>query len=108
MCFHMSTVICCFTPKLTWCAVYLWARCVINMFSAAVLMGTAFLLVGGNWSASQAGFILTFAMMVSNGIYSMLEQASTLEETFVSAERLNQCMPNHFGHSVHDPIKELM
>jgi hypothetical protein len=71
--------------------VYLWARVIINTFSAVILMGTGFLLVNGDWTAAQAGFILTFAMMVSNGIYGLLEQAADMEETFVSAERLNQC-----------------
>lgn len=54
---------------------YLWARVIINSFSALILMGTGFLLVNNDWSAAQAGFILTFAMMVTGGIYNMLEQA---------------------------------
>ena len=42
-------------------------------------MGTAFLLVGGDWSAPQAGFVLTYAMLGSNGVYDLLEQARSVK-----------------------------
>lgn len=55
-------------------AVYLWARIIINTFAAILLTSTAVVLVGGGWSSSQAGLIMTFAMLVTGALYEMLEQ----------------------------------
>jgi hypothetical protein len=55
--------------------VYLWARIIINAFSAILLFTTGIVLVRGEWSPAEAGLILTFAMLVSGALYEILEQA---------------------------------
>ncbi|WWC94460.1 hypothetical protein V866_001306 [Kwoniella sp. B9012] len=78
--------------RVTWFAawaVYNWVRAVIRSFASVVVAATAFALIRQDLSASQAGLILNFALTVSTGIFSWVEQYSNLEETFVSAERIN-------------------
>lgn len=54
-------------------------------------MAMGFLLIDSGWSAGQAGVMLTFAATVSQGIFELLEQASSTEEMFVGCERINRC-----------------
>jgi hypothetical protein len=55
--------------------VYQWARIIINTFAAVLLLVTGLVLVGGNWSSAEAGMILTFAMLVTGGLYQILEHS---------------------------------
>jgi ABC-type multidrug transport system fused ATPase/permease subunit len=69
--------------------------------TAIVITATGVLLVQTDLTASKAGFLLNFALMVSGGgstesltnvgLFSLLERAAAAEQTFVSAERLNSC-----------------
>ncbi|ODO08357.1 ATP-dependent bile acid transporter [Cryptococcus wingfieldii CBS 7118] len=76
---------------------YQWVTAVVKSLSSIVITATGFLLVGQNISPSQAGLILGFALRVSSGLFSLMERYSLLEQTFVSAERVNYYinMPDH-------------
>ncbi|WVF71138.1 hypothetical protein IAT40_005935 [Kwoniella sp. CBS 6097] len=86
--------------RLTWLAdwtVYNWVRAMLRSATSVVITATGFVLVQQDLSAAQAGLILSFAMTVSSGIFSVMEEYSQLERTFVSAERVNHyiSMPDH-------------
>jgi ABC-type multidrug transport system fused ATPase/permease subunit len=68
--------------------VYNWVRAVVLTLSSVFMTATAALLVGRDISASQVGFILSFAAQISGNMFSLLEQFILLEQTFVSAERI--------------------
>ncbi|TYJ53022.1 hypothetical protein B9479_006351 [Cryptococcus floricola] len=80
----------------SWVA-YQWVSAMVKSVTSVVITATGFLLVGQNISASQAGLILSFASLVSSGLFNLMEQYSQLEQTFVSAERVNYYinMPDH-------------
>lgn len=69
--------------------VYNWVRGVVLSGSSVFITSTAIVLVGRDIGASQAGFILTFAAQISANLFGLLEQLIMLEQTFVSAERVN-------------------
>lgn len=69
--------------------VYNWVRGVVLSGSSVFITATAVVLVGRDISAAQAGFILSFAAQISTNLFGMLEQLIMLEQTFVSAERVN-------------------
>ncbi|ORY26307.1 P-loop containing nucleoside triphosphate hydrolase protein [Naematelia encephala] len=71
--------------------VYNWVRGLIRSITSVVVTATGFILVGQNISPALAGFILSYAIQVSQGLFGLLECYSNLEQTFVSAERLNHC-----------------
>ncbi|OCF60910.1 hypothetical protein L486_00554 [Kwoniella mangroviensis CBS 10435] len=78
--------------RVTWFAawaVYNWVRAVIRSFASVVVAATAFALIRQDLSASQAGLILNFALTVSTVLRLINHHNSNLEETFVSAERIN-------------------
>ncbi|WVW84262.1 hypothetical protein I302_106292 [Kwoniella bestiolae CBS 10118] len=78
--------------RVTWFAawaVYNWVRAVMRSFTSIVVAATGFALISKDMSASQAGLIINFAMIVSSGIFNWIETYSNLEQTFVSAERIN-------------------
>ncbi|WRT66672.1 uncharacterized protein IL334_003632 [Kwoniella shivajii] len=86
--------------RVTWLAawaVWNWVRAIIRSFASIVIAATGFALVRQDISAAQAGLILNFAMTVSSGLFGWMEQYSSLEQTFVSAERVNHyiTMPDH-------------
>ncbi|WVQ99735.1 hypothetical protein IAU59_006877 [Kwoniella sp. CBS 9459] len=86
--------------RLTWLAdwtVYNWVRAILRSATSVVITATGFVLVQQDLSAAQAGLILHFAMTVSSGVFSAMEEYSQLERTFVSAERVNHyiTMPDH-------------
>lgn len=82
----------------------------IRILTSVVITATSFVLIERDISSSQAGLILNFALTVSGGgwrlyfsigltanpvvkgLFGLMEQYSHLEQTFVSAERINQCM----------------
>lgn len=69
--------------------VYNWVRGVVLSGSSVFITATAIVLVGRDISAAQAGFILSFAAQISTNLFGLLEQLIMLEQTFVSAERVN-------------------
>lgn len=59
---------------------------------SALLVGwTGVSLVQSDVTASEAGFILSFALMISGSLCDFLQRATSLEQIFVSAERINTC-----------------
>nr|XP_019007523.1 uncharacterized protein I206_07785 [Kwoniella pini CBS 10737]OCF46304.1 hypothetical protein I206_07785 [Kwoniella pini CBS 10737] len=76
--------------RVTWFAawaVYNWVGAVIRSFASVVVAATGFALIKQDISAAQAGLILNFALTVSTGPF--FSRFANLEETFVSAERIN-------------------
>ncbi|RXK39910.1 hypothetical protein M231_02844 [Tremella mesenterica] len=71
-------------------AVYNWVRAIILTITSIVVSATGFVLIGQHLTSSKAGFILSFAMSASHGLFGLLEQYSELERNFVHAERVNQ------------------
>ncbi|WVO18186.1 hypothetical protein L204_105890 [Cryptococcus depauperatus] len=78
-------------------AVYNWVRAMIRSIASIAVSATGFILVRQDLHPAQAAVVLSFAMMVSNGLFGLMELYSDLEQTFVSAERVNQyiTMPDH-------------
>ncbi|KLT42676.1 P-loop containing nucleoside triphosphate hydrolase protein [Cutaneotrichosporon oleaginosum] len=74
--------------------VYNWVRAVVLTLSSVFLTVTGFILVGRDISPALAGFILNFAAQVSVTMFSLLERFIMLEQTFVSAERINYYLQN--------------
>ncbi|BEI85636.1 hypothetical protein CcaverHIS002_0510370 [Cutaneotrichosporon cavernicola] len=74
--------------------VYNWVRAVVLTLSSVFLTITGFILVGRDISPALAGFILNFAAQVSVTMFSLLERFIMLEQTFVSAERINYYLQN--------------
>ncbi|WWD17007.1 hypothetical protein CI109_101443 [Kwoniella shandongensis] len=70
-------------------SVQCWVRAVVRSVAAVLVAATGFVLIEQDISAGEAGLILVFAMVVSGGLYGLMEQYSSLEITFVSAERVN-------------------
>lgn len=70
--------------------VYNWVSAFIRILTNVVITATSFVLIERNISPSQAGLILNFALTVSGSLFGLMEQYSHLEQTFVSAERINQ------------------
>ncbi|KAE8539170.1 hypothetical protein D1P53_004260 [Cryptococcus gattii VGV] len=77
--------------------VYNWVSAFIRILTSVVITATSFVLIERDISPSQAGLILNFALTDSGGLFGLMEQYSHLEQTFVSAERINQyiTMPEH-------------
>lgn len=73
---------------------YNWVRAVVLTMSSVFLTLTGFVLVGRDISPALAGFILNFAAQVSNTMFSLLDHFILLEQTFVSAERVNYYLQN--------------
>lgn len=69
--------------------VYNWVRSVVLTFSSVFVTATAVVLIGRDITPSKAGFILAFASQISGNLFSLLEHFITMEQTFVSAERIN-------------------
>ena len=69
--------------------VYNWVRSLIRGCASVFVAGAGFLMVGSGLSGSQVGLVLTFATATSGGLFQLLEQTTNLEQTFVSAERIN-------------------
>ncbi|EIW65943.1 hypothetical protein TREMEDRAFT_35758 [Tremella mesenterica DSM 1558] len=63
---------------------------IILTITSIVVSATGFVLIGQHLTSSKAGFILSFAMSASHGLFGLLEQYSGLERNFVHAERVNQ------------------
>ena len=97
-----------------------WVRAVIRSVASIIVTATGFYLINQPLSPAQAGFVLTFAIATSQGefvfpfrmyylaplmdhlgLYNLLEIYSSLEQAFVSAERVNYCKP-------HSPCKQSM
>nr|KIR45392.1 hypothetical protein I312_05440 [Cryptococcus bacillisporus CA1280] len=76
---------------------YNWVSAFIRILTSVVITATSFVLIERDISPSQAGLISNFALTVSGGLFGLMEQYSHLEQTFVSAERINQyiTMPEH-------------
>ncbi|WOO83211.1 ATP-dependent bile acid permease [Vanrija pseudolonga] len=68
---------------------YNFIRAVVLTLSSVFLTATGFVLVGRDISAAKAGFILNFAAQMSGDCFDLLEKFIQLEQTFVSAERIN-------------------
>ncbi|WVQ77878.1 hypothetical protein IAR50_007581 [Cryptococcus sp. DSM 104548] len=87
---------------------YQWVSAMIRSITSVVLTATGFVLVGQNISPSQAGLILNFASLISAGLFYLMERYSQLEQTFVSAERVNHYinMPEHESEEGIVPPKE--
>lgn len=73
---------------------YNWVRAVVLTLSSVFLTITGFTLVGRDISPALAGFILNFAAQVSVTMFSLLDHFILLEQTFVSAERVNYYLQN--------------
>lgn len=73
---------------------YNWVRAVVLTISSVFLTITGFTLVGRDISPALAGFILNFAAQVSVTMFSLLDHFILLEQTFVSAERVNYYLQN--------------
>ncbi|ODO08343.1 ATP-dependent bile acid transporter [Cryptococcus wingfieldii CBS 7118] len=93
--------------RVAWVANW-WVSAMVRSVTSVVITATGLLLVGQNISASQAGLILSFASLVSSGLFNLMEQYSQLEQTFVSAERVNYYinMPDHETEEGAMPPKE--
>jgi hypothetical protein len=91
-------------------------RAIVQTITSIIVAGTGFALVRTDLTPSQAGFILSFAITASRGmsllltgcdkadaigLFTLLERYSSLEQTFVSAERIEHCkraLPRPFGN----------
>ncbi|WVQ79444.1 hypothetical protein IAT38_001542 [Cryptococcus sp. DSM 104549] len=78
-------------------AVYNWVRTIIRSVTSILIAATGFVLVGREMSPGEAGLILSFSLTVSGGLFNLMERYSSLEQTFVSAERVNHyiTLPEH-------------
>ncbi|KAK8864683.1 hypothetical protein IAR55_001935 [Kwoniella newhampshirensis] len=78
-------------------AVYNWVRAIIRTVASVLIALTGAVLVQKDMTAAEAGLTLNFAMIVSQGLFYLMEMYSGLEQTFVSAERVNHyiTMPDH-------------
>lgn len=80
----------------------------MQTITSIIVAGTGFALVKTTLTPSEAGFILSFAITASRGmrlplhqlsefhliitgLFTLLERYSSLEQTFVSAERIEHC-----------------
>ena len=82
--------------------VVLWINTMILIGSSVIIASAGFYLVHQQVSAAQAGFVLTFALNTSDGLYGLLMIFSYLEQVFVSAERVQFCkfgMIPHFSNA---------
>ncbi|ORX35588.1 hypothetical protein BD324DRAFT_682363 [Kockovaella imperatae] len=76
-----------------WCAdwqVFNFVRSSIRAIACIFVAAAAFLMVHKGLTGAQVGLVLTFAQSASGGLFGLLEQISNLEQTFVSAERINR------------------
>ena len=79
----------------------------IRGISSIFVAAAAFLMVSRDLPGAQVGLVLTFAMSASGGLFQMLEQFSNLEQTFVSAERINfYCQLNQESSEGEVPEKQ--
>ncbi|ORX40310.1 hypothetical protein BD324DRAFT_607321 [Kockovaella imperatae] len=69
--------------------IFNWVRAVIRSVASIIVTATGFYLINQEVSAAQAGYVLSFAVATSQGLYILLETYSSLEQAFVSAERVN-------------------
>jgi len=70
--------------------VWNWFRLCIYLVAAILVTATGLLILLQDLTASQAGFILSFALIASTGLFGLLEQISSLEQSFVAAERIQE------------------
>lgn len=67
-----------------------WIRMVVRMLATFIVTLAAFYLISQEISAAQAGLLFTFLSRVTGDLFGAMEQYSELDQTFVSAERVNQ------------------
>jgi hypothetical protein len=79
------------SPGSSLIAAFQWARIVMQSMTAVVITATGILLVHTDITASKAGFILSFALMVSSGEQTPLKFGSSLtSRSFQSSGAGNQ------------------
>jgi ABC-type multidrug transport system fused ATPase/permease subunit len=72
-------------------------------FSSLLVTATGIIMVlTRSTTASQAGFILSFALTASTGLLSLLELLTGLDQSMVAIERLNESELEHLARAIAD------